>query len=182
MSQLTYEQVKGTGLANRCFDVVGNDTIGVKKGSTISNLCIEPKEVFIKDQVLTKSGEIKEVDIPSKFMTRQTYTLTGISGPLEFQDGKTITGTGTGNDKDLGVKNGKIIFTEQDGIDYAATTVQIPGGERVPYLFTVKQLVASGEGDAFKQGFKFGGSFKVPSYRTGLFLDPKGRGAVTGYD
>jgi photosystem II oxygen-evolving enhancer protein 1 len=27
-----------------------------------------------------------------------------------------------------------------------------------------------------------GGSFTVPSYRTGLFLDPKGRGTTTGYD
>eukprot|EP00967_Tisochrysis_lutea_P029990 scaffold35163_cov30-Tisochrysis_lutea.AAC.1 len=26
------------------------------------------------------------------------------------------------------------------------------------------------------------GSFVVPSYRTGLFLDPKGRGTTTGYD
>ena len=27
-----------------------------------------------------------------------------------------------------------------------------------------------------------GGSVTVPSYRTGLFLDPKGRGTTTGYD
>lgn len=27
-----------------------------------------------------------------------------------------------------------------------------------------------------------GGPFTVPSYRTGLFLDPKGRGGSTGYD
>jgi photosystem II oxygen-evolving enhancer protein 1 len=26
------------------------------------------------------------------------------------------------------------------------------------------------------------GSYTVPSYRTGLFLDPKGRGTTTGYD
>ncbi|CAN1225055.1 Oxygen-evolving enhancer protein 1, chloroplastic (Fragments) [Linum grandiflorum] len=26
----------------------------------------------------------------------------------------------------------------RDGIDYAAVTVQLPGGERVPFLFTVK--------------------------------------------
>lgn len=58
----------------------------------------------------------------------------------------------------------------------------MPGGERVPFLFTVKNLVAEGKGDTFKPGFEFGGKFKVPSYRTGLFLDPKGRGATTGYD
>ena len=52
----------------------------------------------------------------------------------------------------------------------------------MPFLFTVKNLVASGKGDTFQKGVEFGGKFKVPSYRTGLFLDPKGRGAVTGYD
>merc|ERR1712113_675786 len=29
---------------------------------------------------------------------------------------------------------------------------------------------------------KLAGKFQVPSYRTGLFLDSKGRGTVTGYD
>ncbi len=37
----------------------------------------------------------------------------------------------------------------QDGIDYAAVTVQLPGGERVPFLFTVKELTAKGTGDGF---------------------------------
>ncbi len=40
-------------------------------------------------------------------------------------------------------EGGKIKFEEKDGIDYAATTVQLPGGERVPMLFTVKELVAT---------------------------------------
>mmetsp|Transcript_22135 Transcript_22135/g.89648 ORF Transcript_22135/g.89648 Transcript_22135/m.89648 type:complete len:183 (-) Transcript_22135:199-747(-) len=34
---------------------------------------------------------------------------------------------------------------------------------------------------SFRSTF-LGGDFVVPSYRTGLFLDPKGRGGVTGYD
>ena len=96
-------------------------------------------------------------------MTRQTYTLEGIEGPLD-------------------VSGGSITFTEKEGIDYAPTTVQLPGGERVPFLFTVKDLVAKGNGNAFKPGFQFGGNFNTPSYRTGLFLDPKGRGGTTGYD
>ena len=100
--------------------------------------------------------------VNTKLMTRQTYTLDGISGKLEG--------------------GGGITFTEEDGIDYAPTTVQLPGGERVPFLFTIKELVAKGNGGAFKPGYEFGGSFKVPSYRTGLFLDPKGRGMTTGYD
>ena len=101
--------------------------------------------------------------VKTKLMTRQTYSLDGVSGTVSSE-------------------GGKIKFVEEDGIDYSATTVQLPGGERVPFLFTVKELVATGDGNAFKPGFQWGGEFKVPSYRTGLFLDPKGRGMTTGYD
>ncbi|KAL4516064.1 hypothetical protein Ndes2437A_g06772 [Nannochloris sp. 'desiccata'] len=52
----------------------------------------------------------------------------------------------------------------------------LPGGERVPFLFTVKELVAKGTADGF------GGEFTVPSYRGATFLDPKGRGAASGYE
>lgn len=64
---------------------------------------------------------------------------------------------------------GKIVFEEKDGIDYAPTTVQMPAGERVPFLFTVKELVATASqgGSSIKPGFQLGGSFTVPSYRTG---------------
>merc|ERR1712118_353556 len=63
------------------------------------------------------------------------------------------------------------------------STVQLPGGERVPFLFTVKNLVAKADSGAdIDAATKFSGTFKVPSYRTGLFLDPKGRGTTTGYD
>merc|ERR1711924_240562 len=65
---------------------------------------------------------------------------------------------------------------EEDGIDYAATTVQLPGGERVPFLFSVKDLNASGNLESFT------GDFNVPSYRGSSFLDPKGRGGSTGYE
>ncbi|NBH31887.1 Photosystem II manganese-stabilizing polypeptide, partial [Staphylococcus warneri] len=94
----------------------------------------------------------------TKLMTRLTYTLDEIEGPLEVSS------------------DGTIKFEEKDGIDYAAVTVQLPGGERVPFLFTIKQLVASGKPESF------GGEFLVPSYRGSSFLDPKGRGGSTGYD
>ncbi|CAI0557645.1 unnamed protein product [Linum tenue] len=67
-------------------------------------------------------------------------------------------------------------FEEKDGIDYAAVTVQLPGGERVPFLFTVKQLFASGKPESFS------GEFLVPIYRGSSFLDPKGIGGSQGYD
>jgi len=63
--------------------------------------------------------------------------------------------------------NGNVELKEEDGIDYAAVTVQMPGGERVPFLFTIKELEAKGTADAF------GGEFTVPSYRGSSFLDPK---------
>ena len=71
---------------------------------------------------------------------------------------------------------GSVDFKEKDGIDYAATTVQLPGGERVPFLFSIKELVAKGTLSSF------GGDFVVPSYRGSSFLDPKGRGGSIGYE
>ena len=71
---------------------------------------------------------------------------------------------------------GSITLKEEDGLDYQATTVQLPGGERVPFLFTIKELDAKGTTAGF------GGEFTVPSYRGATFLDPKGRGGATGYD
>merc|ERR1712054_580333 len=106
------------------------------------------------------SFKVKEdnVFVGTKLMTRLTYTLDEISGIFKV-----------GSD-------GSVELKEEDGIDYAATTVQLPGGERVPFLFTIKELVAKGNLG------QFGGDFIVPSYRGSSFLDPKGRGQSTGYD
>jgi photosystem II oxygen-evolving enhancer protein 1 len=162
INELSYLQVKGTGLANRCPEVIGEGTIVPKAGARLVDMCIEPKAWAVEEEV-GKAGKTEKKFVQSKVMTRQTYTLDGVEGKLESN-------------------GGNIVFTEQDGIDYAATTVQLPGGERVPFLFTVKDLVAKGNGNAFKPGFQMGGDFNTPSYRTGLFLDPKGRGGTTGYD
>jgi len=161
VDQLSYLQVKGTGLANRCPEVKGEDTITPKSGSKLVDMCIEPKAWAVEEEI-GRGGKTEKKFVNSKVMTRQTYTLAGVEGVLDTSGG--------------------ITFKEKEGIDYAATTVQLPGGERVPFLFTVKDLVAKGTGGSFKPGFQMGGDFTVPSYRTGLFLDPKGRGGVTGYD
>ena len=161
LNQLSYLQVKGTGLANRCPEVIGEDTIKPKTGQKLVDMCIEPKAWAVEEEV-GKAGKTEKKFVNSKMMTRQTYTLDGIEGTIE--------------------NSGSITFNEQEGIDYAPATVQLPGGERVPFLFTVKGLVAKGTGDSFKPGFQMGGDFNTPSYRTGLFLDPKGRGGTTGYD
>jgi photosystem II oxygen-evolving enhancer protein 1 len=162
LNELTYLQVKGTGLANRCPEVVGEGSITPKSGQKLVDMCIEPKAFAVEEEI-GKAGKTEKKFVNAKVMTRQTYTLDGVEGPLE-------------------VGGGSITFKEKEGIDYAATTVQLPGGERVPFLFTVKELVAKGSGSSFKPGFQFGGDFSTPSYRTGLFLDPKGRGGTTGYD
>lgn len=165
IASLTYDQIKGTGLANTCPKVEGSGgtiTLSGGKNYKIDELCLEPTSFAILEEKLTKSGLVTEA-VPTKVTTRQTYVLTGIEG-------------------DLTQEGGKLKFTEKDGIDYAPTTVQLPGGERVPFLFTVKSLVATSDSSNIAEGTKFTGKFMVPSYRTGLFLDPKGRGMVTGYD
>jgi len=162
IQELTYLQVKGTGLANRCAEVIGDDTITPKSGARLVDMCIEPKAFAVEEEI-GKGGRTEKKFVNSKVMTRQTYTLEGIEGSLK-------------------IDGGSISFKEEEGIDYAACTVQLPGGERVPFLFTVKDLVAKGSGNVFKPGFQMGGEFNTPSYRTGLFLDPKGRGGTTGYD
>jgi len=168
IASLTYEQIKGTGLANTCpkVEVGGPTSIKLDGGKKykIDEFCLEPTSFQVLEEKLTKSGLVTE-PVNTKVTTRQTYVLTGIEGDL-VQDA------------------GKLAFVEKDGIDYAATTVQLPGGERVPFLFTVKNLIAKSETatSEIKPDLKLAGSFKVPSYRTGLFLDPKGRGMTTGYD
>jgi photosystem II oxygen-evolving enhancer protein 1 len=154
----TYLEVKGTGTANQCPTIDGGvEAFPFKAGKyQMKKLCLEPTSFTVKAEGIAKNAppEFQK----TKLMTRLTYTLDEIEGPLEV-----------GSD-------GTLKFEEKDGIDYAAVTVQLPGGERVPFLFTVKQLVATGKPESF------GGPFLVPSYRGSSFLDPKGRGGSTGYD
>merc|ERR1719183_3164178 len=167
IASLTYEQNKGTGLANTCPKVEGGAGTKIAIGSKkykIDEFCLEPTSSQVLEEKLTKAGLTAEA-VNTKVTTRQTYVLTGMEG-------------------DLTSEGGKLKFAEKDGIDYAPTTVQMPGGERVPFLFTVKNLVATSDAaaSAIEPGLKMAGKFTVPSYRTGLFLDPKGRGTTTGYD
>lgn len=47
---LSYGQVKGSGLANRCPSVVGEETIALSSGKQykITDLCLEPKSWQVK--------------------------------------------------------------------------------------------------------------------------------------
>ncbi|XP_028760421.1 oxygen-evolving enhancer protein 1, chloroplastic-like [Neltuma alba] len=154
----TYLEVKGTGTANQCPTIDGGvDSFAFKPGKyNAKKLCLEPTSFTVKAEGVSKNAPPEFQN--TKLMTRLTYTLDEIEGPFQVSE------------------DGSVKFEEKDGIDYAAVTVQLPGGERVPFLFTIKQLVASGKPDSFS------GEFLVPSYRGSSFLDPKGRGASTGYD
>ncbi|KAF6166552.1 hypothetical protein GIB67_005414 [Kingdonia uniflora] len=154
----TYMEVKGTGTANQCPIIEGGfDAFKFKAGKyNMKKLCLEPTSFTVKAEGVNKNSKPEFQN--TKLMTRLTYTLDEIEGPFEVSS------------------DGTVKFEEKDGIDYAAVTVQLPGGERVPFLFTVKQLVASGKPDNFT------GKFLVPSYRGSSFLDPKGRGGSTGYE
>jgi photosystem II oxygen-evolving enhancer protein 1 len=163
INELSYLQVKGTGLAGHCAEVIGEDSIKPKSGSRLIDMCIEPKAFAIEEEVGGRNGKTEKKFVKAKALTRQTYTLDMMEGPLTTE-------------------GGSISFTEQEGMDYAATTLKLPGGQDIPMLFTVKDLVAKGKGDTFKPGYQMTGDFQTPSYRTGLFLDPKGRGGTTGYD
>jgi photosystem II oxygen-evolving enhancer protein 1 len=151
-------EVKGSGTANQCPTIDGGlDSFAFKPGKyNAKKICLEPTSFTVKAEGINKNSPPDFQK--TKLMTRLTYTLDEIEGPFEVSS------------------DGNIKFEEKDGIDYAAVTVQLPGGERVPFLFTIKQLVASGKPDGFS------GDFLVPSYRGSSFLDPKGRGGSTGYD
>ncbi|KAJ8764387.1 hypothetical protein K2173_006127 [Erythroxylum novogranatense] len=154
----TYMEVKGTGTANQCPTIDGGvESFAFKPGKyTAKKFCLEPTSFTVKAESVNKNAPPEFQN--TKLMTRLTYTLDEIEGPLEVSP------------------DGTIKFEEKDGIDYAAVTVQLPGGERVPFLFTIKQLVATGKPE------NFGGQYLVPSYRGSSFLDPKGRGGSSGYD
>jgi photosystem II oxygen-evolving enhancer protein 1 len=165
---LTYDQVRGTGLANTCpkLDIVSRGSIPIERDRTytISDLCLEPTNFFVKEESQNKRQEAQF--IAGKPLTRQTSSLDQVSGTLKAGSDGTLT------------------FTEKDGFDFQAITVKLPNTEMYPFLFTVKGLEAKSQPglDSINTSTDFVGQFRVPSYRTSNFLDPKGRGLTAGYD
>jgi photosystem II oxygen-evolving enhancer protein 1 len=165
---LTYDQIRGTGLANKCPQLAetsrGSIPIDSSQSYTIKELCLEPTSFFIKEEPANKRQEAEFV--AGKLLTRYTSTIDQVQGDLKINPDNSLT------------------FVETDGLDFQAITVQLPGGERVPFLFTIKNLVAQTQPSlsSINTSTDFEGTFKVPSYRGAAFLDPKGRGVVSGYD
>ncbi len=165
---LTYDQIRGTGLANNCPQLAettrGAIPIDTSKSYIMADLCLQPTTFFVKEEPANKRQEAEYV--PGKLLTRLTSSLDQIRGTLKADE------------------KGRLTFVEEDGIDFQAITVQLPGGEQVPFLFTVKNLIAKSQpgSDSINASTDFEGEFKVPSYRGAVFLDPKGRGVAAGYD
>ncbi|HIK27930.1 MAG: photosystem II manganese-stabilizing polypeptide [Oscillatoriaceae bacterium SKW80] len=165
---LTYDQIKGTGLANNCPTLEetarGSIVLDPSKSYVLTDVCLQPTSFFVKEEPLNKRQEAEYV--AGKLMTRLTTSLSDIQGQLKL------------------ASNGAVTFVEQDGIDFQPITVKLPGGELVPFLFTIKSLVATSQPglNGINTSTDFQGEFKVPSYRGSTFLDPKGRGEATGYD
>ena len=62
--------MKGTGLANRCYDVEGTGEIKLKDGMKITGMCIEPFKVLVEEDVPDKGGNTKKKFVDTKVMTR----------------------------------------------------------------------------------------------------------------
>ncbi|WP_265263689.1 photosystem II manganese-stabilizing polypeptide [Spirulina subsalsa] len=167
-NQLTYDQILNTGLANLCpeLEETARGTIPIAGGQVyeVTDLCLEPREYFVKEEPSNKRKEAEFVQ--GKVLTRYTSSIEQVYGNVKSGS------------------NGVLTFTEEGGLDFQAITVLLPGGEQVPFLFTIKQLVASTEPgfDSINTSTDFKGEFNVPSYRGAVFLDPKGRGVASGYD
>lgn len=167
-NQLTYDDIKNTGLANNCPELIGpgRGAIAIDQSQTyiMSDLCLQPTTFFVKEEPSNPRQEAEFVQ--GKLLTRYTSSLTQILGTVTSNPDKSLT------------------FVEEDGIDFQPVTVQLPGGEQVPFFFTIKGLVAKSQPgmESINSSTDFEGGFYVPSYRGATFLDPKGRGVATGYD
>ncbi len=165
---LTYDQIRNTGLANNCPQLAettrGSIPVDRSQSYVLTDLCLQPTTFFVKEEPANKRQEAEYV--PGKLLTRLTSSLDQVRGDLKFDE------------------NGSLTFIEKEGIDFQAITVQLPGGERVPFLLTIKNLVAKSQPgvDSINTSTDFEGRFNVPSYRGSVFLDPKGRGVAAGYD
>lgn len=164
-ANLTYDDIHNTGLANDCPTLPESARGSIPlDGSTkyqLREICLHPSEVYVKGEPANKRQEAQFV--PSKILTRYTTSLDQVYG-------------------DLKVSGDDLSFSELGGLDFQLVTVLMPGGEEVPFVFSSKELEAKASGAAISTSTDFTGSYRVPSYRTSNFLDPKGRGLTTGVE
>jgi len=167
---LTYDEIRGTGLANQCPDMVtsarSRSIIPLKAGESvqITDLCLQPVEFFVKEESPNKRKQAEFVR--SKLMTRATSSIDYVKALVTAE------------------ADGSLKIVEQEGMDYQPITVQMPGGERVALLFSMKGFVGSTQPgiNGISTSVDFEGTTDVPTYRGANFIDPKGRGLAIGYD
>jgi len=165
---LTYEDIVNTGLANNCPELTeaARDSIPLNQDESyiLTDLCLQPTTYFVKEEPTNKRQKAEFIE--GKKLTRYTSTLDQVTGELVFNE------------------DNSLIFNEQYGMDFQAITVLLPGGEEVPFLFTVKGLSVKSQPNmtSLNTSTDFKGIYNVPSYRGSSFLDPKGRGVTSGYD
>lgn len=165
---LTYNDIRNTGLANNCPELSetarGSIPLDPDSSYVLTDLCMQPTNYFVKEEPTNKRQKAEFV--AGKVLTRKTSSLEQVTGSLTFNEDSSLT------------------FKELYGIDFQPITVLLPGGEEVPFLFTVKGLVAKSQPNisSINTSTDFEGSYNVPSYRGASFLDPKGRGLSAGYD
>ena len=164
-ANVTYDDIVNTGKANDCPTLPdsarGSIPLDPSSRYQLREICLHPSEVFVKGEPANKRQEARFV--PGKILTRFTTSLDQVYG-------------------DLKVEGDAITFQEQGGLDFQLITVLMPGGEEVPFVFSSKQLNATSDGAAISTSTDFNGTYRVPSYRTSNFLDPKGRGLTTGVE
>jgi photosystem II oxygen-evolving enhancer protein 1 len=162
-AELTYDEIHNTGLANDCPTLPDSarGSIALSAGGNyqLREICLHPAEVYVKGEPANKRQEAQFV--PGKILTRFTTSLDQVYGDL------TVSGDG-------------LRFNEQGGLDFQLVTVLLPGGEEVPFVFSSKELKAKADGAAISTSTDFTGTYRVPSYRTSNFLDPKARALTTG--
>ena len=107
---MTYEQIRGTGLANSCpqIEETSRGSIALENGKSysITGLCLQPTTYFVKEESTNKRREAEFV--PVKVMTRYTSSIDAVSGSLKANP------------------DGSLTFKEEDGLDFQAVTVQLP--------------------------------------------------------
>ena len=151
-----FADVVNTGQANKCKSLSSESTGSINVDGKFKGLCLQPSDFAVK--LAAKRGQKAEF-VPAKIISpRFNSSIDEVYGDLS---------------------GGKI--SAKGGFDFALITVQGPGAEEFPLVFSVKDLVADGS-KSITPGAEFKGTTFTPSYRTGDFLDPKSRAKDTGVD
>lgn len=90
---LTYDQIRGTGLANKCPQLSetsrGSIALDFSESYRMADLCLEPTTFFVKEEPVNKRQEAEF--IAGKLLTRYTSTIDQVQGPLKINEDRSLT-------------------------------------------------------------------------------------------